>query len=234
MAAGLAHEVRNPLVSLRTFTQLLPERINDKQCREQFLDLTLSEVDRICALINELLACARPAPAEHTAMDVDECLERICMLLNGQARGRSVGLEFSESTADVTITADEDQVKQVVMNVILNAIQACSNGGVVNVVAYPTVCEKEHFVCVEISDDGAGMGEDLIERIFDPFFTTRREGTGLGLSIAHQIVTRHGGRIDVRSCAGEGTTFYVHLPVVPPAGQRDEPAFEAEDLRLHG
>ncbi len=78
------------------------------------------------------------------------------------------------------------------------------------------------------------MGHELIERIFDPFFTTRREGTGLGLSIAHQIVTRHGGHIDVRTCAGEGTTFLVNLPVVPPTDVSAEPAFEAEDLRLHG
>lgn len=234
MAAGLAHEIRNPLVSIRTFTQLLPERMGDKEFCEQFLDLTLSEVDRICALINELLAFARPAPAEHVVVDIDECLERICMLLNGQARARSVTLEFSQSAAEVMITADEDQMKQVVMNVILNAIQACSTGGTVTVAAYPTMREKQQFVCVEITDDGAGMGEELVERIFDPFFTTRREGTGLGLSIAHQIVTRHGGRIDVRSCTDKGTSFYVNLPVLPLAAHRAERVFEAEDLRLHG
>ena len=239
MAAGLAHEIRNPLVSIRTFTQLLPERIEDAEFREQFLDLTLSEVDRICTLINELLAFARPAPAELRLMDVDDCLGRICMLLQSQAKGRSVKLIKNDpgrdcTPGDVSITADEDQVKQVVMNLILNAIQACPEGGTVEVVTSPTTCENRRFVCVEITDDGVGMEEDLVSHIFDPFFTTRREGTGLGLSIAHQIVTRHGGFIDVRSSIGEGTSFFLHFPVVPTESEITVPSYEAEDLRLHG
>ncbi len=234
MAAGLAHEIRNPLVSIRTFTQLLPERLADEEFRDQFLELTLSEVDRICALITELLAFARPAPAEHVQMDVEDCLERICMLLGSQARGNGVQLQLLPSESEVSITADEDQFKQVVMNVILNAIQACDGAGNVRVRAYPTECENSRFVCVEISDDGDGISEEMISRIFDPFFTTRRDGTGLGLSIAHQIVTRHGGHIDVRSCTGEGAAFMVNLPVQPPAGARQLVDYEAEDLRLSG
>jgi signal transduction histidine kinase len=235
MAAGLAHEIRNPLVSIRTFTQLLPERLEDEEFRNQFLDLTLSEVDRICALINELLTFARPAPGELQPTDFNESIERICLLLDSQARNRGVRLVQKLATNLPLVTADEDQIKQVVMNVVLNAIQSCDGDGVVRLASYPNAEGPRPMVCIEVSDNGRGIPKDLLGQIFDPFFTTRRDGTGLGLSIAHQIVTRHGGFLDVVSAVGEGTSFYINLPVQPPAMERAEaPVYESEDLRLHG
>jgi signal transduction histidine kinase len=235
MAAGLAHEIRNPLVSIRTFTQLLPERIEDEEFRSKFLALTLSEVDRICALINELLAFARPAPAQFSRVDLNVCLEGICLLLESQARNRGVYLRTKLKPGLRMITADEDQVKQVVMNVVLNAIQACSDGGAVDVTSYESVVDEKAYLCIEITDSGRGIESDLLPHIFDPFFTTRRDGTGLGLSIAHQIVTRHGGFIEVKSEIGRGTTFFINLSVSPPIGSPVErPILETDDLRLHG
>lgn len=237
MAAGLAHEIRNPLVSIRTFTQLLPERMEDQEFRDNFFDLTLSEVDRICTLINELLAFARPAPAELESIDINDCLERICLLLDSQARGGGARLTRRLYAETLELTADEDQVKQVVMNVILNAIQACGRSGgdgTVEVWSYPNRVDGGDYVCIEISDNGGGIDDDLIGRIFDPFVTTRREGTGLGLSIAHQIVTRHGGFIDVRTGADKGTAFYVNLPVEPPAFEPAPVVYDSEAVSLHG
>ncbi len=240
MAAGLAHEIRNPLVSIRTFTQLLPERLGDKEFRESFFELTLSEVDRICALINELLAFARPAPAELQRVAVNDCLDRICLLLDSQARSAGVRLVRHLHAGALELTADEDQIKQVVINVILNAVQACGGrgttktGGSVVVSSYPNRLERGDYVCIEVSDDGIGIEPDAVDRIFDPFFTTRLEGTGLGLSIAHQIVSRHAGFIDVRSVPGKGTSFYVNLPAgprVPPIVAIPGPLRE---LRMHG
>jgi signal transduction histidine kinase len=222
MAAGLAHEIRNPLVSIRTFTQLLPERIGDAEFRDQFLDLTLSEVDRICLLINELLAFARPAPAELQRVDLNDCLERICLLLASQARETSVKLCFAETEGLPTVTADEDQVKQVVMNVILNAIQACGEGGNVRVATSSDGDFDEPRVSICVTDDGRGIAAERLEHIFDPFYTTRTEGTGLGLSIAHQIVARHGGSIEVETKLDEGTTFIISLPMEVPVGIRSE------------
>ena len=143
------------------------------------------------------------------------------------------------------ITADEDQVKQVVMNVVLNAIQCCNDEGVVRLASYrsavqaggdgPEPARRKPSVCIEVSDNGRGIDKDIMGHIFDPFFTTKRDGTGLGLSIAHQIITRHGGYIDVRSTPGRGTSFYVHIPIDPPAVRpAPEPVYEAENLRLHG
>jgi signal transduction histidine kinase len=120
------------------------------------------------------------------------------------------------------------------MNVVLNAIQACAEGGSVEVTSYESVVEGKDFLCIEIGDTGKGIEREYLEHIFDPFFTTRRDGTGLGLAIAHQIVTRHGGFIDVKSEVGRGTVFYLNLPFDPPR-YVDEPAvLETDDLRLHG
>jgi signal transduction histidine kinase len=240
LAAGLAHEIRNPLVSIRTFTQLLPERLDDVEFRSRFLDLTLSEVDRICALVNELLAFARPTPAALEPVDLTGSVERLCLLLASQAKNRGVGLLMVPSPADVVVVADEDQIKQVVMNVILNAVQACAEGGRVRVSCYTTETPDGRMGCVEVVDDGCGIAEDAVSRIFDPFFTTRSEGTGLGLSVAHRIVSSHGGVIDVRSRPGRGSTFVVRLPAdVTTAraalGGDEEPTDDAAPMmRMHG
>jgi len=235
MAAGLAHEIRNPLVSIRTFTQLLPERMHDEEFRSKFFQLTLSEVDRICALINELLAFARPAPTQLSRMDLNACLEGICLLVESQARNRGVRLTTRLKLGLRSMTADEDQVKQVVMNVVLNAIQACPEGGEVTVASYENVVDGRPYLCIEITDTGRGIERDLLEHIFDPFFTTRRDGTGLGLSIAHQIVGRHGGFIEVKSEPGRGTTFFINMPVnPPPMPLTEKPAILSDDLRLNG
>ena len=240
MAAGLAHEIRNPLVSIRTFTQLLPERIEDEEFRTKFLDLTLSEVDRICLLVNELLAFARPAPAELQHVDLNDCLERICLLLESQARGASVLLKFAGTDGLPSVTADEDQVKQVVMNVILNAIQACADGGgnvQVSTSHSSNADSVSEGVSIRVSDDGRGIEPARLEHIFDPFYTTRSEGTGLGLSIAHQIITRHGGAINVSTEIGTGTTFVIDLPTEPPAGvhtDAEQGMLLAEGAAAHG
>jgi signal transduction histidine kinase len=233
MAAGLAHEIRNPLVSIRTFTQLLPERIEDDEFRNQFLDLTLSEVDRICALINELLTFARPAPAELHPVELPDCLERICLLLGSQARNRGVSLETDFESDGGVVTADEDQLKQVFMNVILNAIQACGDGERVEVRLSCAEYGGRRYSRVEVVDDGCGMDAELRQNIFNPFFTTRGEGTGLGLSIAHQMITRHGGSIDVESDIGSGSTFRIDIPVVPVT-IADVESDREEAVRAHG
>jgi signal transduction histidine kinase len=239
LAAGLAHEIRNPLVSIRTFTQLLPERLDDPEFRSRFLDLTLSEVDRICALVNELLAFARPTPASLEPVDLTASVERLCLLLASQAKNRGVALAMTPSPNDVVVVADEDQIKQVVMNVVLNAVQACAEGGRVRVSCYTTEMPEGRMGCVEVVDDGCGIPEDSVSRIFDPFFTTRSEGTGLGLSVAHRIVSSHGGLIDVRSRPGGGSTFVVRLPAdVDTArsvlgSERDDVA-DVPVMRMHG
>ncbi len=213
MAAVLAHEIRNPLVSIRTFTQLLPERYEDEEFRSSFLDLTLSEVDRIGSLINELLAFARPAPSEPREIDINDSVDRISRLLETQAKTHGVSLRLELGDRQILAVADEDQLKQVLMNIVMNAIEASEERGEVTVTTTECFTRGTAFVRIEVRDSGCGIDKAHLEHIFDPFFTTRKDGTGLGLSIAHQLVNSHGGFIDVDSQLGTGTSFYIHIPV---------------------
>ena len=218
MAAGLAHEIRNPLVSIRTFTQLLPERHADEEFRNGFLDLTLAEIDRICTLVGEILSYARPADAMQNdsdipTTDVAETIGRTCQLLRSHARSAGVALDFdSEEIAD-RAAIDEDKLRQVVINLVVNGIQASAGHGRVRVSARPKLggtCALDRIV-VDVHDDGLGMTADVASRIFEPFFTTRREGTGLGLALVKTILDEAGATITVETAPGRGTTFHIEL-----------------------
>ena len=213
MAAGLAHEIRNPLVSIRTFTQLLPERHADEEFRSSFLDLTLSEIDRISTLVGEILSYARPAEAGQddggqASTDVADCVERTCLLLRSHARSAGVTLEFECAELAERAAIDEDKLRQVVINLVVNGIQACDGRGRVRVAAS---ARPSGGVIVEVSDDGPGMQSEVAARIFEPFFTTRREGTGLGLAMVKKLLDDAGATVAVATTPGGGTTFRVEL-----------------------
>jgi signal transduction histidine kinase len=220
LTAGLAHEIRNPLVAIRTFTQLLPERYNDAEFREGFQGLALKEVDRICGLINDLLSFARPSKPNVAPEAINDVVENITRILETQAKEKNVAIfrEFSENLPKVWI--DREQMKQVFMNLILNAIQAMQQGGSLSIatrsVARSGADPVGEFVQVEVRDTGIGIPEDNLQHIFDPFFTSKDEGSGLGLAVSHQIVQEHGGFVTVESTVGKGTAFFVHVPVAKP------------------
>jgi signal transduction histidine kinase len=217
LTAGLAHEIRNPLVAIRTFTQLLPERYNDAEFREGFQGLALKEVDRICGLINDLLSFARPSKPNVAPENVNDVVDNIARILEAQAKekGMSISREFSDSLPKVWI--DREQMKQVFMNLILNAIQAMKEGGSITLATRAVSRNGSEpsgeFVQVEIRDTGMGIPEESLQHIFDPFFTSKDEGSGLGLAVSHQIVQEHGGFVTVESNLGKGTAFFVHVPV---------------------
>jgi len=212
LAAGVAHEIRNPLVSVRTFIQLLPERLSDEEFRTTFRDLALAEIERICALINDLLAFARP-PAQRESTDLNELAAQIIRLLDAEARKRDVAVVCRGDATLPRVVVDDAQVKQVLMNVILNAIEACEPHGSVVVVTRTEESRGERWCAVIVADSGSGIAPEHVEQIFDPFFTTKNEGSGLGLFIARQIVDEHGGYITTASRPGGGTEFAVHFPL---------------------
>lgn len=221
LTAGLAHEIRNPLVAIRTFTQLLPERYDDAEFREGFQGLALKEVDRICGLVNDLLSFARPSKPNVAPENVSDVVDNISRILETQAKEKGVGIarEFGENLPKVWI--DREQMKQVFMNLILNAIQAMKEGGSISIA---TRCIDRNgaepagkFVQIEIRDTGIGIPEESLQHIFDPFFTSKDEGSGLGLAVSHQIVQEHGGFVTVESTVGKGTAFFVHVPVGRPS-----------------
>jgi len=222
LTAGLAHEIRNPLVAIRTFTQLLPERYNDAEFRDGFQGLALKEVDRICGLINDLLSFARPSRPKVVQENMNDVIDGITRILESEAKEKNVEIT-RDFTGDLpTVWIDREQMKQVFMNLVLNAIQSMKNqGGALSIStrfhSRDQSGQPGQFVQVEIRDTGVGIPEGNLDHIFDPFFTNKDEGSGLGLSISHQIVQEHGGYIAVESEVGAGTSFFVNIPVGKPA-----------------
>jgi signal transduction histidine kinase len=217
LAAGIAHEVRNPLVSVRTFIELLPERLHDEEFRTEFRQLTLAEIERICSLLNDLLAFARPGSASSEPSDANALACQTIRLLEPEARKRAVSLHVACADDLPPVLVDEGRLKQVLLNLVLNGIEACPERGAVHVTTSPA--SDSAWGTIEVADSGGGISPAVAAHVFDPFVTTKDTGSGLGLYIAHRIVTDHGGTIHARSRPEGGTVFSIRLPAV--AATRD-------------
>lgn len=214
LTAGLAHEIRNPLVAIKTLTQLLPERLDDEEFRNHFLQIASGEVDRISSLVNELLEFARPSEPRLELEDINGVLEGMLLLISTETKKKQIQI-VKDYTSDLpAITIDREQIKQVFLNVLLNAIEATPVNGKITVRTRSFLKPGgDHYVQVEFTDTGCGIPREYLEDIFTPFFTTKSKGSGLGLSISNQIVQDHKGYIDVESHLKEGSTFFINLPV---------------------
>lgn len=222
LTAGLAHEIRNPLVSVHTFLQLLPERYEDHDFRTQFHSLACDEMNRVNALLDELLSFSRPSEPNLRPGDLNGTVEKMLTLIGAEARKKGIEIVRDLAVEMPEIIMDREQVKQVLMNLFLNALQAMPTGGIMTVRSrfvnngspeFGTEMAGADFVILEVRDTGMGIPPRDMENLFNPFFTTKEEGTGLGLSIAYQIIREHGGCIDVESQPGNGAAFIVTLPV---------------------
>ncbi len=218
LAAGIAHEIRNPLVSIQTFFQLAPDRLDDEEFMTSFLRLAETEVQRISSLISELLMFAKSPTATLGETDLEEAVQRTVVLLEPQARAARVALRWARSGGLRPVLADSDQVMQVFINLALNAIQATPEGGEVSLEAREIVHEGSRYCQVEIRDTGSGISDSIKEAIFDPFFTTKDRGSGLGLAVSYQLVSEVGGFIAVESQEGRGSRFIVNFPALNMAG----------------
>jgi len=212
LAAGIAHEVRNPLVSIQTFFQLAPDRLHDEEFFTTFLGITAAEVKRISNLITELLSFARSPTRALGPVDLNATVERVVTLLEPEARKHGLTLTQTLAPGVPFVHADGDQVKQVLINLVLNAIQATEPDGSIAITSRALRRQGALFGQVEVRDTGVGIPPNRLDDIFNPFFTTKDKGTGLGLSIAHQIIAEHGGTLSVESQEGRGTSFFVDLP----------------------
>jgi len=218
LAAGLAHEINNPLVAIRTFLTLAPSKraVDDPEFWGPYHQLACREVDRIGGLVATMSRLARDpqrgAPREQC--DAAELAREAITLLQREAQRARVEIAVDASPETPKLVASRDQIHQVLLNLVLNAIQATPPGGKVTVTTAADDGADGPRVAIEVRDTGVGVPEEDLERIFDPFFTTKDpdQGTGLGLMICHRIVTDHGGTIDVQSRAGQGSCFRVRLP----------------------
>jgi PAS domain S-box-containing protein len=227
LSAGMAHEIKNPLVSIKTFAQLLPERYHDSDFRETFSNLIGHEIERIDTLVNQLLRFARPTKPILKPMHVHEILEKTLRLVGHRLYQKEIKLtRLLDANVD-TIRADPDQLEQVFLNFFINAMDAMKNGGELSVrtevrtdeewlsvVSQGNGEDTREVLRITIRDTGEGIRSEDLAHVFDPFFTTKDHGTGLGLSVVHGIVQEHGGQIEVESELRKGTAFHILLPLV--------------------
>ncbi|WP_349729356.1 transporter substrate-binding domain-containing protein [Peribacillus frigoritolerans] len=206
LVAGIAHEIRNPLTSILTYTQLLPKKFASADFRTFFSEQVTSEITRLNTLINDLLDYSRPKKSEPVTFSLNETMEGIELLLKPKIKEKNLRI-VREFARDIQATADTQQIKQVLVNVILNAIQASNIGGTLIFRAY----YRDMFTVVEIEDEGIGISEKDIDKIFEPFYTRKPNGVGLGLSISYQLVKENDGTIETRSEVGKGTVVTICL-----------------------
>ncbi len=208
MAATVAHEIRNPLSSLKGFAQLFEGKFEAGSAEGGYARLMVREVDRLNRTVSDLLFYSRPLRLHRERVDVADLLRETAKLLGPEAEARPVGIEAS---GEVPVQADPDQLRRVFLNILLNARQAAGGEGTVTVTVSP---DGSGGCRVVIADDGRGMSAEEASRAFEPFFSTREKGSGLGLAIVKKIVDLHGGSVDVASEPGRGTEVTVTLP--PP------------------
>ena len=216
LTAGLAHEIRNPLASLKGTAQILGDEIPETSPRRRMLDLHLREIDRLEAILSRFLAFARPQGLELGDVDLVEVVDDVLLLASAHARRAGVDLDRAPVDGPpAVVRGDKEKLVQVVLNLVLNAIQALEGrgrtDGRVTVALERTARSRRSFHGIVVTDNGPGVPEGLRDQIFNPFFSTRADGAGLGLSISARIVEEHSGLIEVGDAAGGGACFRVLL-----------------------
>jgi len=228
LAAGLAHEINNPLVPISTFLQMLPtkrrEGVQDEEYWSSLYQVTVKEVERIQGLIRQLLTYAKfsgDAELHLERTNLNALLDQMGLFLEAQARPKGVKIIVAKDPALEPIWVDIERIKQVFLNLMLNAVQAMPSGGQLTVSTHAVTMQEKPHAKIVVADTGVGIPSDHLEKVFTPFFTTKgHEGSGLGLLTCHQVVDEHRGTITVHSDVGRGTTFTVVLPADPRTEER--------------
>jgi len=207
LAAGVAHEIRNPLTTLRGFLQLQKQT---SRLDMQHVDLMLSELDRINFIVGEFLILAKPQAVKHVSKDVRKVMTDVTSLLDSEAHLYNIHFHLRFTEDSCVIACEENQLKQVFINLLRNAIEAMPKGGNIHI----DIKHDNDQIVISIIDEGVGIPEDLLKRIGDPFFTGKDTGTGLGIMVSQRIIQSHKGTLDIHSQENVGTTVVVSLPVL--------------------
>jgi two-component system NtrC family sensor kinase len=213
LAAGIAHEINNPLTGILTYSSLLLKENKENPQMKEDLEVIVNETTRCRKIVKGLLEFARQTEPSKSPADINKVLEETLSLLENQALFHNIKVEKKLKENLPTVMIDTDQIKQVFMNIIINAAEAMSQGGILTIRSDSDPQKK--FAEVSFIDTGPGIPEENLSKIFDPFFTTKRsgKGTGLGLSVSYGIIQRHDGFLEVKSQLGKGSTFTVKLPL---------------------
>jgi signal transduction histidine kinase len=209
MAAVLAHEIRNPLGSIRGTAEILKDDYRPGDPKHEFIEIQIRETERLNRVVEDFLRMARPQPSEMTSCSLVEELETVVTLVSRDALKRGVSILFDPFTGESGIHANGEKLRQAFLNIVINALQATPSGGNVTI----AINRIESGLEISFIDSGSGIDADSLSKIFDPFFTTKPDGTGLGLAITKKIIESHGGVLTVESEAGKGTIVSVRLPI---------------------
>lgn len=212
LTAGLAHEIKNPLASMKGAAQIISDEIPAASPRRRMLDILSKEIDRLTAVLERFLSFARLPRFTVDDVKLRDVVEPVVELMSAQARQSGVTLQCVGCADALVVRGDKENLTLVLMNLVLNAIQASPAGGQVEVRCMRETVRRAHYCVIAVRDQGPGVPDDLREKIFNPFFTTRDAGSGLGLSIAARIVDGHEGFIEVSAAQGGGAVFRVVLP----------------------
>ena len=219
LAAGAAHEIKNPLTSIRSTIQYLSSDFDPDTEKGQMMHELLNETERINKIVQGLLSFARPSELNTTEVNLEQLINQTLLLINNTLKKQQVEVEFEYFTEETTIMGDAEQLKQVCLNIILNAVEAMKGNDeshprtlYISMEHGAMIDARSRYLLLSFEDTGKGIDEKNIENVFNPFFTTKEEGTGLGLAICYGIINRHKGELEVRSTPGKGTCFTIKLP----------------------
>ena len=210
MAAGIAHEIKNPLTSIQLYVLMMQKQFDDPEFRQKFNQMVPSEVDRLNKIVNDLTTFAKPAKLESEPAQINDILEKTLRL--SEISFKKMNVKVLRDFGSVpNVSVNQQKMMQIFLNLIKNGAESMENGGTLTIKTYHDAFANK--VCIDIKDEGHGITDENLKKLFAPFFTTKDKGTGLGLAITRRIVEEHKGDIKVKSKVGEGTTFTVELPV---------------------
>lgn len=207
LAAGIAHEIRNPMTALKGFIQLLEDSI--KEDHSMYFSVIKNELNRIDSIINEFLVLAKPHELKYMDKNVVQIVNETIELLRPQAMLHNVQFNIDVKGDIPIIYCEPNQLKKVFINMIKNAIEVMPDGGFISI----SIRSENEMIFISIKDEGEGISPEMLKRLGEPFYTTKEKGTGLGLMVSYQIIEEHSGHIEIESEKGRGTTFYIELPV---------------------
>ncbi len=213
MAAGIAHEIKNPLTGIAAAITIIKDDFEPGDPRTEIVNEVLEQIKRLDKTVNDLLFFGKPTPPEPTLTNLNRVVEKTVAFASQHKSGKNIEKKLELEPTLPPVYVDPKQIQQVFLNLILNALQAMQTGGLLTVSTALIEADGSKWARVSIADTGPGIPEQLLAKIFIPFFTTKAQGTGLGLAICHKLVTQHGGRLGVESEDGKGTVFTVDLPV---------------------
>jgi signal transduction histidine kinase len=219
LAAGAAHEIRNPLTAIRSTIQYLSKDFSADPVKSEMVTELISEVERINKIVQGLLSFARPSDLNTSDINIEQLINQTLLLVTNTLRKQNVEVEFEYFTDNTTIQGDAEQLKQVFLNIILNAIEAMGKNPpersrtlIISIEKGTPINTHSRYLIISFEDSGKGIEQKNIENVFNPFFTTKEEGTGLGLAICYGIINRHEGEIEVKSVPDKGTCINIKLP----------------------